>query len=324
MTKRRKRQINRELAAIASLKDSDIDTSDIPEITDWSQAVVGSVYRSGKMDTSQPASISTGLKSYPLVEPDAQQFTGTVFSETTVQTKSSGAVLSQMTSQQLILGCVQGQTAAWEEFIRRFQKLITIVVLRTSRQWGNPSSELIEDLIQDVYVKLAAEDFASLRRFDPRHENAILGYLKIVASNVVHHHFRATGAMRRGGKELVLETLPGFADTVAQAETEILLEEINRLLEIHASERDRAIFWLYYRQGLSAKDIASIPEIDLTAKGIESLLHRLTQLVKRELIQAPVEFQAQQGAAALPLTDLSERSFDQLLRHTRPSSKKRP
>jgi len=34
-----------ELARLAALADRDIDTSDIPEITDWSKAVVGKFYR---------------------------------------------------------------------------------------------------------------------------------------------------------------------------------------------------------------------------------------------------------------------------------------
>ena len=34
-----------ELAALAALPDEEIDTSDIPEITEWSKAVVGRFYR---------------------------------------------------------------------------------------------------------------------------------------------------------------------------------------------------------------------------------------------------------------------------------------
>ncbi len=34
-----------ELAALAAMPDKEIDTSDIPEITDWSKAVVGRFYR---------------------------------------------------------------------------------------------------------------------------------------------------------------------------------------------------------------------------------------------------------------------------------------
>ena len=39
------RAIIKELKALRRLKDEDIDLSDIPEITDWSKAVVGKFYR---------------------------------------------------------------------------------------------------------------------------------------------------------------------------------------------------------------------------------------------------------------------------------------
>jgi|SRR5579863_8194237 len=38
-------KIEAELAALAQKKDEDIDTSDIPEVTDWSKAEVGKFYR---------------------------------------------------------------------------------------------------------------------------------------------------------------------------------------------------------------------------------------------------------------------------------------
>ena len=39
------RAIIKELKALERMKDEDIDLSDIPEITDWSKAVVGKYYR---------------------------------------------------------------------------------------------------------------------------------------------------------------------------------------------------------------------------------------------------------------------------------------
>ena len=41
----KKAQRDKEIAALRRLKDEDIDLSDIPEITDWSKAVVGKFYR---------------------------------------------------------------------------------------------------------------------------------------------------------------------------------------------------------------------------------------------------------------------------------------
>jgi uncharacterized protein (DUF4415 family) len=43
--KRRTEQHDPELAALMRLRDEDIDTSDIPEVRDWSKAVVGKFYR---------------------------------------------------------------------------------------------------------------------------------------------------------------------------------------------------------------------------------------------------------------------------------------
>ena len=39
------RKQRKEIAALAAMNDSDIDTSDIPERKDWSGAVVGKFYR---------------------------------------------------------------------------------------------------------------------------------------------------------------------------------------------------------------------------------------------------------------------------------------
>lgn len=43
--KKSAKNVAEELAALAAMPDEEIDTSDIPEITDWSKAVVGRFYR---------------------------------------------------------------------------------------------------------------------------------------------------------------------------------------------------------------------------------------------------------------------------------------
>ncbi len=39
------RKANKEIAALLAMRDADIDTSDIPEVRDWTGAVVGKFYR---------------------------------------------------------------------------------------------------------------------------------------------------------------------------------------------------------------------------------------------------------------------------------------
>jgi RNA polymerase sigma-70 factor (ECF subfamily) len=48
-------------------------------------------------------------------------------------------------------------------------------------------------------------------------------------------------------------------------------------------ERDRAIFWLYYRQGFTAEEIAGLIGAELTAKGVESALRRVAKWVRSEI-----------------------------------------
>lgn len=43
--KKRSTKIDQEIERLRLMRDEDIDTSDIPEITDWSHAVVGKFYR---------------------------------------------------------------------------------------------------------------------------------------------------------------------------------------------------------------------------------------------------------------------------------------
>ncbi len=43
--KKATKKLAEELAALAEMPDEEVDTSDIPEITDWSKAVVGRFYR---------------------------------------------------------------------------------------------------------------------------------------------------------------------------------------------------------------------------------------------------------------------------------------
>lgn len=53
MSKSTKQQA-KELAALAAMPDEAIDTSDIPEVTDWSRAVVGRFYRTVKKSVTIP------------------------------------------------------------------------------------------------------------------------------------------------------------------------------------------------------------------------------------------------------------------------------
>ncbi|HLW80248.1 MAG TPA: hypothetical protein VKU44_11685, partial [Terriglobia bacterium] len=142
-----------------------------------------------------------------------------------------------------------------------------------------------------------ADDCRLLREFEPRFSGSFLGYLKVITANTAHDHFKAAHSGKRGAgrpsEDLnavqASDALPPLA--AAQGiERDILLREVDELLRVRAAgpnaERDRGIFWLYYRQGLTARSIASLSWVDLTTKGVESVISRLTRLARSEMTPA--------------------------------------
>jgi RNA polymerase sigma-70 factor (ECF subfamily) len=67
----------------------------------------------------------------------------------------------------------------------------------------------------------------------------------------------------------------------------VLIQEITRHLDLCMAgpdfERNRRIFWLHYRAGLSARAIADLPGICLSPKGVESILMRLTKDLRQRM-----------------------------------------
>lgn len=201
---------------------------------------------------------------------------------------------SKLPAQELLRLCLQSEDqATWQEFVRRFQPFIARVAAKSVRRWTDPTPSLVDDLVQETYLKLCANNFRALRQFDCQHENALFGFLKVVASNVVRDHFRSSYSQKRGSgrEEEDLDKMQTAAASgsrfSASAERNILIAEIRQCLESQASEpnfiRDCAVFWLYYQQGLTAKAISQLPAIGLSVKGVESTLLRLTRLVREKM-----------------------------------------
>jgi RNA polymerase sigma-70 factor (ECF subfamily) len=168
------------------------------------------------------------------------------------------------------------QSQAWDRFLRRFNPLIVATVVRTIRRYGFDRAGLSDDLAQEVYLKFSANRAKVLREFEPRYPGAVFGYLRVIAANVVHDHFKS-----KLGKHPDPCPLPDNVAGPDETEWRLLLRDIDDLLKKPPiGARDRQIFWLYYRQGMSAKEIAAISSLNLTIKGVESVIVRLNQLIR--------------------------------------------
>lgn len=209
------------------------------------------------------------------------------------------ALFVELSSTELVRACAGSKDeCAWSELIRRFHGVIAAAVLRTARQWGEPSRAQLDDLIQDAYLKLCEDDCRLLRSFQPRHQDSIYGFLKVVAANVVHDHFKGALAIKRGAAQTIalgdreiepvkveVKTNPDSFEAISKR---VQLEQIDKILRLVTAGKDQdrkcTIFWLRHRQGLTASEIAAIPSIGLTTEGVESVLMRLAAMIRSHIL----------------------------------------
>src|SRR5579871_1782389 len=291
MSNRVKDSVLRELDLLAALDSvkAKIDTSAITEIQDWSRAVIGKFYGATVEHALQAAnrpSESSAIADLPMA---------ISMPSLTPHVTSEGIGHAQLAAPQLISICVStGDETAWGEFVRGYQPLIAGVISRYVRRMGNISHELVEELVQEVYVKLCANNFYALKSFGISHENALFGFLKVIASNVAQDYFRTARSLGRSGSwgrghelNAQLKEFSDVSDSSTALDRELLIQKIEQQLQTYSEEpnfiRDHTIFWLYYKSGLTAKAISHLPEMGLSVKGIESILHRMTRQIRANL-----------------------------------------
>jgi RNA polymerase sigma-70 factor (ECF subfamily) len=175
--------------------------------------------------------------------------------------------------------------------MRRYHPILIAAAVRVSRQWGTGTGEETDDIVQEIYLRMCGEGGRVLVSFrDPRPE-AIFGYLKVIATNIAHDFFRKKNAAKRGAEKTAsVEQAAHLPAPLEDMDRLLSLSEIDEALEAHTREkengrRDRIVFRLYYRYGLTAQGIAELPGIGLNPKGVEGVLHRLTKAVRQSFDQ---------------------------------------
>jgi RNA polymerase sigma-70 factor (ECF subfamily) len=186
------------------------------------------------------------------------------------------------------------ESPEWEQFVTLVIPVVTVAARRVCAAWGETEPGTAREIIQETFLKLCDEDRRVLREFEDRGDDSFFKLLRVITASVGTDHFRRTRAIKRGGWSQTVSLEPHLrSEEVADAEaTEAverpaLLAQLDRLLMLRrdqVSVRDRNLFWLYYRQGLTADAISRIPAIGLSAKGVESAIGRLTRLLRETIV----------------------------------------
>lgn len=179
--------------------------------------------------------------------------------------------------------CVRGNEDACTEAYQSLHELLARTARRVAFEYGSPGDT--DEVVQEIYAKLT-ENRDAVTAALPDDEAAVLAYLAILAANAARDYFRAKGATKRGNGATVSydDSQANISWALGRApntDREILVREIEGAME--GGEREKLVFRLFYRQGYSAAEIARIPALGLTTKGVESAIHRIAQRIRAKL-----------------------------------------
>ena len=142
---------------------------------------------------------------------------------------------------------LRGEKAAWDAFVRRYGGLVVAAVRGVASVYGD-----VEDLTQDVFVRLCKDDFRLLRTYDP--ERASLStWITIVARSTARD-----GLRRRRAETVPLDSVP----EAQLAIDPVLPVEKLKLPEALLSPRQREILAMLYDREMDVAEIARTLGID--------------------------------------------------------------
>ena len=152
-----------------------------------------------------------------------------------------------MANEALPEALLNGDSAAWEGFVRRYGGLIVAAV-----RGVGPLPGEIEDLTQEVFVRLCKDDFRLLRTYDPARA-ALSTWLTIVARSTARDALR-----RRRAETVPIEAVPEAQLAVDPVEP---VRKI-KLPEALLSPRQREILGMLYDREMEVAEIARALGID--------------------------------------------------------------
>ena len=147
----------------------------------------------------------------------------------------------------LVAALVRGEKGAWQAFVRRYAGLVAAAVRGVVRDPGE-----VEDLAQEVFLRLCRNDFRLLRSYDPARAG-ISTWITIVARST------ARDALRRHRPVAVpIEMVPEARFAVDPVEPVRKL----KLPEALLSPRQREILAMLYDRDMEVAEIAAALGVD--------------------------------------------------------------
>jgi len=170
----------------------------------------------------------------------------------------------------LLAGCLAGDATAWRRFVRRYAGVLYAAVRRVveGRSPRDPAVNL-EDLVQDVFVRLLANDARLLRAYRPERASLVT-WLTIVA------HSTACDALRR--KRPSAASLEGELEAAAESDTRagLVVSDIPADL---LTPRQRLVLHLLFDRDLDVAEAARVLRVE--PQTVRSAKHKALERLRR-------------------------------------------
>lgn len=197
--------------------------------------------------------------------------------------------------------CARGDQDAWDRLVRRYSSRIVCALRRSLAQAGaSGDSAMLSDLVQEVYLRLLANDRRVLREFRGTTELALVTYLARVARSVALDSVRSSRARKRaanvksldddeGPEKDYISELRASDDSSPERPIEEALGQA-RIRELFAralggknAARDALVFQLHVFEELTAREIAVFPGLELSVGNVETIIVRARARLRRAL-----------------------------------------
>jgi RNA polymerase sigma factor (sigma-70 family) len=142
---------------------------------------------------------------------------------------------------------LRGEKAAWDAFVRRYGGLVVAAVRGVAMAQGE-----VEDLTQEVFVRLCKDDFRLLRSYDPLRAS-LSTWITIVARSTARD-----GLRRRRAETVPLDLVPEAQLAIPPVEP---MQKL-KLPEALLSPRQREILAMLYDREMDVAEIARALGID--------------------------------------------------------------
>jgi len=157
-----------------------------------------------------------------------------------------GRVMDEIGGMERLLG---GDASVWNRFVERYAPVIFAAVRRRLIQAGRLGD--VEDVVQDVFVRLCNHDFRVLRNYDPARAR-ITTWLTVVANSASIDHLRRLRAPTTSlddAPESALAVQPKFVETV-KIPPELL------------SPRQALVLEMLYQREMEVSEVAKTLSVD--------------------------------------------------------------